>query len=51
MCYWPGRGKEGQFPSGFSKRGGFRELAANTRQEGFKSSSTTNATTTSEESN
>jgi len=51
MCYWPGGGKEGQFPPGFSKRSGFRGLAANTQQGGFKSLSTANATTTSEESN
>ena len=51
MCYWPGGGKEGQFPPGFGKRGGFRGSAANTWQEGFKSLPTTNTTTTGEESN
>jgi len=43
--------KEGQFPPGFGKRGGFRGLAANTRQGGFKLLPTTNTTTTGEESN
>jgi len=51
MCYWPEGGKEGQFPSGFGKRGGFRGSAANTWQGGFKSLPTTNTTTTGEESN
>jgi len=51
MCYWPGGGKEEQFPPGFGKRGGFRGSAANTQQGGFKSLPTTNATTTGEESN
>jgi len=35
----------------FSKRGEFRELAANTQQGGFKSSPTANATTTGKERN
>jgi len=51
MCYWPGGGKEEQFPPGFGKRGGFRGSAANAQQGGFKSLPTTNATTTGEESN
>ena len=49
MCYWPGGGKEGQFPLGFGKRGGFRGSAANTRQGGFKPQSTINTTSTNEE--
>jgi len=36
MCYWPGEGKEGQFPSGFGKREGLRGTAFSTRQGGFK---------------
>lgn len=30
ICYWPGSGKEGQFPPGFGKRGGVRGTASNT---------------------
>jgi len=51
MCYWPEGGKEGQFPPGFGKRGGFRGSVANIWQKGFKLLSTTNATTTGEENN
>jgi len=36
MCYWPGGGKEGQFPPSFGKRGGLRGIAFNTRQREFK---------------
>jgi len=36
MYYWPGRGKEEQFLSGFGKRGGLRGTAFSTRQGGFK---------------
>jgi len=32
VCYWPGGGKEGQFPPGFGKRGGIRDTAVGTRQ-------------------
>jgi len=32
VCYWPGGEKEGQFPSGFGKRGGARGTAINTKQ-------------------
>jgi len=32
MCYWRGGGKEGQFPPGFGKRGGFKGTAINTKQ-------------------
>jgi len=32
VCYWPEGGKEGQFPSGFGKRGGTSGSAINTKQ-------------------
>jgi len=32
VCYWPGGGKEGQFPPGFGKRGGTRGTAIDTKQ-------------------
>jgi len=35
MCYWHGSGKEGQFPPGFGKRGGFKGTAINTKQGSF----------------
>ena len=43
MCYWCGGGKEGQFPPGFGKRGGFKGIAINTKQEGFNWKPTANA--------
>jgi len=33
VCYWPGGGKENQFPLGFGKRGGARGTTVGTRQE------------------
>jgi len=32
VCYWPGRGKKGQFPPGFGKRGDARDTVVGTRQ-------------------
>jgi len=43
MCYWRGGGKEGQFPPGFGKRGGFKDTAINTKQESFNWEPTANA--------
>ena len=43
MCYWRGGGKEGQFPPGFGKRGGFKGTAINTKQGGFNWEPTVNA--------
>jgi len=43
MCYWCGGRKEGQFPPGFGKRGGFKGTAINTKQEGFNWKPTANA--------
>lgn len=31
-CYWPGGGKEGQFPPGFGRRGGTKGSANGTKQ-------------------
>lgn len=42
MYYWPGRGKEGQFPSGFGQRGGARGTGINTRQGGYRPQPTAN---------
>jgi len=36
MCYWPGEGKERQFPPSFGKRGSLKGTAFSTRQGGFK---------------
>ena len=46
ICYWPGGGKEGQFPPGFGKRGGLRGMAFSTRQGGFKPEIKAHITTT-----
>jgi len=43
------RGKKGQFPLGFGKRGGVRGTAANTQQGGFKTGTTINNTVTNKE--
>jgi len=51
VCYWPGGGKEGQFPPDFGKRGGFKGSAANTRQGSTKPPLTVNAASTSEDNN
>jgi len=32
VCYWPGRGKEGQFSPGFGQRRGTKSTAVNTKQ-------------------
>jgi len=49
VCYWPGQGKKGQFPSNFGKRGGFKRLATNTCQGSTKLSSTINIVSTSKD--
>ena len=36
VCYWPGSGKEGQFPPGFGKREDFKHSTANTHQDSFR---------------
>jgi len=36
MCYWEGRGKEGQFPPGFRKRGSLKGSTSSTRQGSLK---------------
>jgi len=46
MCYWPGGGKEKQFPSNFGKREDLRGTAFSTRQGGFKPETKTHITTT-----
>jgi len=46
MCYWPGEGKEKQFPFGFGKRGGLRGTVFSTRQGGFKPETKAHITTT-----
>ena len=45
ICYWPGGGKEGQFPPGFGRRGSPRGVATNTQYGGFKQRPTANNTT------
>jgi len=44
VCYWPGRGKEGQFPPGFGQRGGTRGTGINTQQGGYRPRPTANTT-------
>jgi len=51
VCYWPGGGKEGQFPPDFGKRGGFKGSAANTCQGSTKPPLTINTASTSEDNN
>jgi len=46
MCYWPGGGKERQFPSDFEKREDLRRTAFSIRQEGFKLKTKAHITTT-----
>lgn len=46
MCYWPGGGKEGQFPPGFGKRGGARGSAVGTKQGNVRGPTTANMSTT-----
>jgi len=46
VCYWPGEGKEGQFPPGFGHRGGTRGTATNTREGNYRPRPTINNTTT-----
>jgi len=49
VCYWQGGGKEGQFPSGFEKKGGEKGSAIETRQNGFKPKPTANIATITDE--
>ena len=49
VCYWPGGGKEGQFPPDFGKRGEFKGSATNTCQGTIKPPPTVNAVSTSED--
>ena len=42
VCYWPGGGKEGQFPPGFGQRRGARGTGINTRQGGYRPRPTAN---------
>jgi len=51
VCYWPGGGKEGQFPPDFGKRGGFKGSATNTCQGSTKLSPTVNMAFTSKDNN
>lgn len=44
-CYWPGGGKEGQFPPGFGKRGGARGSAFGTRQGNARPQAAVNMST------
>jgi len=47
VYYWPGGGKEGQFPPGFRKRGEKR-LATKTHQDSFKSKAFANVAMTTD---
>jgi len=49
VCYWPGEGKEGQFPPGFGKRGGTRGTAVGTRQGSSHQTPTANVAKAEEE--
>jgi len=49
ICYWQEEKKEGQFPLGFGKRGGEKDSAVKTRQNGFKSKPTANIATITDE--
>jgi len=42
VCYWPGKGKEGQFPPGFGKREDVRGITVGTRQGSLYQTSTAN---------
>jgi len=49
VCYWQERGKEGQFLSGFGKRGGEKGSAIETCQDSFKPKPTANIATITDE--
>jgi len=49
VCYWQGRGKKRQFPSGFGKREGEKGSVIETRQDGFKPKPTANIATITDE--
>jgi len=49
VYYWPGGGKEGQFPLGFGQRRGTKGTAINTKQGAFQQTPTTNIADTEEE--
>jgi len=49
VYYWQEGGKEGQFLSGFGKRGGEKGLAIETHQDGFKPKPTANIATITDE--
>jgi len=49
MCYWPGGGKEEQFPPRFGRQGGAGGTAINTHQGGFRRGFTANVAQTKDE--